>query len=257
MPAARRTLLGLLLAALFAAAARATPSVDETVREALAAESRLETRRALELFRAASEARPADAFLLQKIARQYSDLAVELTDAAERKAVLEQALDYSQRAAALDPNHAESLLSVAISRGQLAGFGDIREKVRTSRLVREDAERALVLNPRYAWAHHVLGRWHLEVTELGATARLFLKVFYGGLPPASVAAAVKHLEQAVALEPDQLAHHLELGLAYVAAGQPARARSAFETGLAMPSREKHHDLAKARGRAALATLPQG
>lgn len=257
MSAPRRTLLGILLVALFAVTVRAEPSVDDTVREALAAEARLETRRALELFRAASEARPADAFLLQKIARQYSDLAVDLTDVAERKAVLEQALAYSQRAATLDPNHAESVLSLAISRGQLASFGDIREKVRISRLVREDAERALALNPRYAWAHHVLGRWHLEVTELGATARLFLKVFYGGLPPASVAEAVKHLEQAVALEPDQLAHHLELGLAYAAAGQPARARHAFETGLAMPSREKHHDLAKARGRAVLATLPQG
>jgi len=257
MPAARRTLPGMLLAALLGATAPTAPAVDDTVREALAAEARLDTRRALELFRAASEARPAEAFLHQKIARQYSDLAVDVTDTTERKAVLERALDYAQRAAALDPHHAESVLSVAICRGQLAAFGDIREKVRASRLIREDAERALALNPRYAWAHHVLGRWHLEVTELGATARLFLKVFYGGLPSASVAEAVTQLEQAVALEPDQLAHHLELGLAYAAAGQPARARHAFETGLAMPSREKHHDLAKARGRAVLATLPQG
>lgn len=254
--AARRHVFGLFLAGLLAVTGRATPAADATVRDALAAEARLDTRQALALFQAASEARPGDAFLLQKIARQYSDLSVELTDAAERKAVLAQALGYAQRAAALDPNHAESVLSVAICRGQLAAFGDIREKVRTSRLVREDAARALALNPRYAWAHHVLGRWHLEITELGATARFFLKVFYGGLPPAAVAEAVNHLEQAATLEPDQLAHHLELGRAYAAAGQPARARSAFETGLAMPSREKHHDLAKARGRDALATLPQ-
>jgi tetratricopeptide (TPR) repeat protein len=253
----RRTLFRLLWAGWLAATAQAAAPVEDTVREALAAEARLDTRRALELFRAAAAVRPDDAFLLQKIARQHSDLAVELTDSTERKTTLERALDYAQRAAALDQNHAESVLSVAICRGQLAAFGDIREKVSISRLVREDAARALALNPRYAWAHHVLGRWHLEVTNLGATARFFLKVFYGGLPPASLTEAVKHLEQAVALEPEQLAHHLELGLAYAAIGDSARARGAFETGLAMPSREKHHDLAKDRGRAALATLPQG
>jgi hypothetical protein len=26
--------------------------------------------------------------------------------------------------------------------------------------VKEEAERALALDPNYAWAHHVIGRWH-------------------------------------------------------------------------------------------------
>jgi tetratricopeptide (TPR) repeat protein len=229
----------------------------ELVREGLAAESRLETRRALELFLAAEQAGNADAFLLQKIARQYSDLAVDLETKTEKKAALERALDYSLRAVALDPNNAENVLSVAVCHGKLATYSDIRDKVRYSRLVRENAERAIALSPRYAWAHHLLGRWHTEVASLGTTAQFFLKLFYGGLPPASGREAVRFLERAVELEPDQLVHHLELGFAYAAAEQPDRARAAFETGLAMPSREKHDDLAKERARTALARLSAG
>ena len=128
------------------------PAADsaDLIREGLAAESRLETRRALDLFLAAEQAAPADSFLLQKIARQYSDLAVDLKTSAEKKATLERALDYSLRAVALDPNNAENVLSVAVCHGKLAVYSDIRDKVRHSRLVREEAEKAIALSPRYA-----------------------------------------------------------------------------------------------------------
>ena len=112
-------------------------------------------------------------------------------------------------------------------------------------------EQALALDPNYAWAYHLLGRWHSEVSELSSTAKFLVLLFYGGLPPASSTEAVRHLERAVELEPTQLQHWLELGFAYRAKGDPARAREAFATGLAMPSREKHDEPAKERARAAL------
>ncbi|MFZ9746282.1 MAG: hypothetical protein ACO3G4_06590, partial [Opitutaceae bacterium] len=71
----------------------------------------------------------------------------------------------------------------------------------------------------------------------------------------SHAEAVRHLERAVELEPGQLKHHLELGLALAGAGQPGPARAALQRGLAMPSREKHDEAAKARARAVLEYLP--
>ena len=70
---------------------------------------------------------------------------------------------------------------------------------------------ALALDPNYAWAHHVLGRWHREMIELGRIARLWVNLFYGGLPPASLDQALTHLDRAVALEPKELAHHVERG----------------------------------------------
>lgn len=226
------------------------------VQEALAAEARLDARRALELFLQADEAQPGSAVILQKIARQYSDLVEDQPDVAERKRYAQTALDFARRAVALNPADPVNVLSVAICHGKLALYSDTREKVRNSRFVREDAERALVLNPDYAWAHHVLGRWHYEVASLGATSKFFVRLFYGGLPAASFDEGIRHLRRATELEPAELTHWLELGFACRAAGQTETARQHWNRGLAMPSRHKPDEPAKQRARTALAQLDQ-
>jgi tetratricopeptide (TPR) repeat protein len=247
-------LLRALFVLLTLAALSAARADDALLREALAAEARLDSRRALELFLQLQPQRPQDAVVAQKIAQQYSDLIVDLSDVEEKKRYARLALEWSQRAVQLDPNNAVAVLSLAVCHGKLGTYSDTRTKVKYSRLVREEAERALALDPNYAWAHHVLGRWHREVANLGATARFFVRLFYGGLPDASVEEAVKHLERAVALQPDDLNHVLELGFAYAAAGDATRARTLWERGLAMTSRGKHDEPAKKRAREALADL---
>ncbi|HWA08144.1 MAG TPA: hypothetical protein VG838_01625 [Opitutaceae bacterium] len=244
--------LALLLVGLPCAAAAA--DADALIRDALAAEARLDSRAALQLFLAAGRARPDNVFILQKIARQYSDLVVDLGSDLEKRQSLDNALRYAQHAVEIDPKDAVSVLSLAVCHGKLAEISGARDKVFYSRLVKEEADRALALDPGYAWAHHVLGRWNCEAAALGAGTRVFVRFFYGGLPEATLQQGIDHLQRAVALEPGQLEHHLELGLAYLAAGRKPEARASLEHGLAMPSREKHDEAAKARARAALAGI---
>jgi tetratricopeptide (TPR) repeat protein len=244
----------LLLLSALAAFPVFAATADDLVKDGLAAEARLETGAALRLFLEADRLKPNDPFILQKIARQYSDSVVDTRNEAEKKRLAQTALDYSLRAVRLDPTNPENVLSVAVSHGKLAVYSDTRTKIQYSRLIKEEAERALALNPNYDWAHHVLGRWHYEVASLGPTTRFFVRLVYGGLPSASNDAAIVHLEKAVALAPQTLAHHLELGFAYLEAGRDGDARAAFERGLAFPSREKHDEDAKARAQRALSRL---
>lgn len=245
-----------LLFFLIVAALRAAPAPDVAtlLADARAAEAKLESRRALELYLAADQAKPNDDAILQKIARQYSDLITELSTNEDRRRYAQTALDYSQRAVALAPDKAENVLSLAICHGKLGVYSDTKTKIKYSRLVKEEAERALALDPNYAWAHHVIGRWHYEVATLGVATRFFVRLIYGGLPAATTAEAVHHLRRAVALEPGELNHHLELGFALAAAGDKTRARAEFEKGLAMLNRGKHDAEAKTRARTALASL---
>jgi tetratricopeptide (TPR) repeat protein len=224
------------------------------VQQALAAEARLDSATALKLLTEADAARPNDAFILQKIARQYSDLSLDQPDVAGKKRYAETALEFAKRAVALKPTDAVNVLSLAVCYGKLAVHSDTRTKVQYSRFIKDYAEQALALDPNYAWAHHLLGRWHYEVADLGMTSRFFVRLFYGGLPNASLQEAVNHLQRAVDLEPGELSHWLELGFAQAAAGNLPAARQAWTHGLAMPSRGKHDDPAKQRARLALTGL---
>lgn len=229
-------------------------TVAELLDAGAAAEASLDSAQALELYLLADVAQPGDVHILQKIARQYSDLVLDQKSDAERQRYAGAALDYSRRAEELDPRDPVSVLSLAISYGKLAASSDTRAKVRYSRLVKQEAEQALALDPGYAWAHHILGRWHREVAALGPAARGLVWVLYGGLPGASPAESVSHLQRAVELEPGELNHHLELGFALAAVGRIAEARRAWTHGLAMPSVGKHDESAKREAREAMVRL---
>jgi cytochrome c-type biogenesis protein CcmH/NrfG len=81
--------------------------------------------------------------------------------------------------------------------------------------------------------------------------KFFLRLVYGGLPPASFDEGIRQLQRATELEPGELNHWLELGFAYAAAGRMEEARQQWTHGLAMPSHAKPDEPAKARTRAAL------
>lgn len=231
--------------------AAAGTDIEILLRDAQAAEARLDSAAAAELYLAADRLRPNDAVILQKIAKQYSDQVFGEKDRGRKKQLAETALAYARRSVDLAPDNAVHVLSLAICHGHLALVGDTSDKVRYSRLIKQDAERALQLDPNYAWAHHLLGRWHLEVARLGMTARFLVKLIYGGLPPASKAEGLRHLRRATELEPAEPSHWVELGHALAANGDPAAARTAWQKALDLPARGKHDEPAQQRARAAL------
>jgi tetratricopeptide (TPR) repeat protein len=226
----------------------------QCVERADAAAAHCDARQALDLYLAADHLQPNDPVLLQKIARQYSDLANDQPTRPERIQYVDRALDYAERAVRLSPRDPMYVLSLAICHGKLAAWGTVREKIEYSRLVKLEADQSLALDPNYAWAHDVLGQWNCALATLSPTERFFVRIFYGGLPPASRDEGILHLQRAVQLEPAEPAHRIELGLAYLAAGQAAEARRELAQGLALQGDAKFQDEEKKRARAALATL---
>ncbi len=251
----RQAIAAILLLLALPGYANAVTSVEELVRQGMEAERRLDPSTALPLFLAADAAKPRDAVILQKISRQYSDQSFLLSDPEEKRRLAETALSYAEKAYAVDPTNAEVVLSIAICHGNLGLYGDTEAKVRHSRQIHQFAEEALRLNPDYDWAHHVLGRWHYEVAKLGMTRRFLVQLFFGGLPKASLAEAVRHLERAATFAPDAVGHQVELAFVYRSSGRIADARTAFTRGLALPEREVHDALSKRRAAEALASLP--
>ena len=246
------------LATLLVALASLTQSwaapADELIRDGIAAEARFEPRAALEFFLRADAARPNDPFILQKIARQYSDQTLDLADPADARASALKALDYAQRAHQLAPKVADNILSLAICYAKVGFYSDTRTKIENSRLVKRYTEETLALDPNYAFAHHILGQWHYEVASVGATKRFLVKLIYGALPSASTAEGVRHLRRAVELAPDIPSHRAELGLALLADGQRDAAKPELQQALALPPKLKYDTEAKRRATEALEKL---
>jgi Flp pilus assembly protein TadD len=218
----------------------------------LAAEQKGDSATALKYFLQADRAKPNDPKIQQHLARQYADLSDFQPSSEQKKEFADQALRYSELAAKLEPNNAEHVLSLAISYGKLANFGDNRTKVRYAGLIKQEAEEAARLDPKYGLAHYVLGRWNYEVAKINHPAQFFVKLFYGGMPPGSNDVAIHELTLATELDPTEPAPWIDLGFAYAAAGKTDEARKSWEKGMQLPAMRRDQIEAKDRGKAALA-----
>ena len=241
-------------AALLLAIGVAHADVADLVKQGDAFDAQLDNAHALDAYLQAEKLGATDPDTLTKIARQYALLMNDTPSESGQRELGEKALAYSKRAVATSPEHAKSVLSVAICYGRLIRFQDTRGKIEYSRFVREYAERSLRLDASDSYAWHVLGAWNFELAQMGTMTRAFVKVIYGGIPAASNEEAERLFRKAVQLAPDRVSHHAELGRTLVALGKTAEAREELRKALALPSREKDDTESKKRATAALASL---
>jgi tetratricopeptide (TPR) repeat protein len=236
------------------ASAFAHADVAELLKQGDAFDAQLDNAQALKSYLQAEKLGAADPDTLTHIARQYALLMNDAKSDEEQRRLGERALEYSKRAVATDPEHAKSLLSVAICYGRLIRFQDTRTKVEYSRFVKEFADRALKIDPADSYAWHVLGAWNYELAQMGAFSRAFVKVVYGGIPPASNEEAERLFRKAVTLAPDRVSHHAELGRTLAVLGRKNEARLELNKALSLPSREKDDPESKKRASETLARL---
>jgi tetratricopeptide (TPR) repeat protein len=226
-------------------------SFDELVEKGDAHDVRFQSDQALAFYLPAEALQPDNAALLVKISRQY---ALKMNDLADKNAKItagRMALQYARRAVKADAQFSDAHLSVAICLGKLTPFLGAREKVETSREIKQAADLAVKLDPQSDLAWQVLGRWHQELANIGFAIRTLAKVIYGGLPPASNERAAECFRKAMALNPKRLVHVIELGRTLALMDQDDEARKFLRNGLAMPDRDKDDPETKVRGKVTL------
>ncbi len=249
-----KTLLILFAVTALSAPVALSLDADEWVAKAESLEKDGKSREALAAYTEADKLRPNRASILVKIAKQHGDLMTEIKSDEDRKAEGALALKYSRDAVRVHPKNSDSHLSVAISLGKLVEFMGNREMVEASREIKSEADTALRLDPKSDYAHHLLGRWHQKMADMGMATRAIAKIVYGGLPDASLEEALAHFKEAEELRPDRLIHKIEYGRTLAMMGRKDEAKTALAAALAMPSREKDDAEAKQRGEVTLAGL---
>lgn len=167
-----------------------------------------------------------------RAARELTDIGKLMPNAerARRDTVYAEARALAERAVRVDANGADGHYMTAVAVGRVALTKGARERVRYSRVVRDEALRATELNPRHDGALHVLGRWNAEIQRLPGITKFFAKTFLGAsiFNQASWDNAVRYFTEAIAVNPDNIYHHLDLAEALVDAGRRDEARPHLE-----------------------------
>ena len=167
---------------------------------------------------------------LWKASRSTADLAEYEPDKAKRADMYRRAERFARLAVAANPNHAEAHFHLARALGRVALSQGPKDRVKYGKAVRDEALEALRLDPDHPGALHVMGMWHAEVRRLPGIARFFAKSFLGGqiLGSARWDEAVRLLSRAVEVDPQRLAHHLDLARIYRDIDQPEPARLHYQ-----------------------------
>jgi Flp pilus assembly protein TadD len=171
------------------------------------------------------------------LARAYSELGEDVPEgSAPQKANFQKALEHAERELRLAPRSAQAHLDVSIAVGKLARVSGAKTKLKLARRVRDEAVRAIELDPKLWQAYHVLGVWNREIATLGGFKKLGASLL-GGVPKASLKDAIANLETARQLAPNSIRNHLELGRTYLEANREEEARAELGRAIELPSTE--------------------
>lgn len=209
--------------------------VDMLVKEAHTLELHMNEQGALEKFKDALVLKQNDVYLLSKCSELFSRIGARFIDASLRDSYYSTAKVYAEKALKIDPKSDMANVAMAIVLGKSSLTKSGKEKIKSAKMIKTCAETALRTNPSNFVAWHILGRWHYEVSNVGAFERMAAKVFFGSIPEGSFADAIRYLEKARTLNPKFLLNYLELAKAYHKNGNDKKAIELLSTMIKLPN----------------------
>ena len=191
---------------------------------------------AITLLKGLEKGDPRNVEILYRISRVESDFVDDLPDDAKKKGhdYAVESMAYAKRAIEADPQSSEAHLAAAIAYGVMTDFVDDRTKMEYSKFIKDEAEKAIELDPKNDYAYLVLGRWNFEMTQLNPILRGIAELLYGQMPPASQEKALEDFQKAIEIAPNRMIHHFSYGEALAKLGRKEEARAEYQKVLRLP-----------------------
>jgi tetratricopeptide (TPR) repeat protein len=155
---------------------------------------------------------------------------------------------YAGVALRINPNNSESncVMAIALGRSSLNKSG--REKINTAKEIKKYVDAAIKNDPKNFKAWHVLGRWHYEISNLNGLERTAVKLFYGGLPDASLRESIMAFEKSQSITDGFILNYFEMAKAYKMNDQPGKAIAILTKMLTVPNQTEDDPIIKEEGR---------
>ena len=205
------------------------------IHEAERLESLPNEKAAFEYFKVVNKKFPGNVHVLTKCSELCSRIGNRESDTKSRDAYYEAGIIYAKQALKIDPNSDEAHVSYAIALGRTSLLKGGKAKIADAKEIKNHADIALRINPSNFKAWHIIGKWNFEVSNLNMLEKTATKVFYGGLPGATLKNAIIAYEKARALKTGFLLNHLELAKAYKRNDDDKKAIASLRQIIALPA----------------------
>jgi tetratricopeptide (TPR) repeat protein len=184
------------------------------LKEAETLEQQLKEQEAFDKYKQVLKADPRNYVALWKCSELCSRIGNRQATKVKKTDFFAAGRTYAEVAIKVNPSGADAYYALSVAMGRKALIESGNDKVKAVREIKTNADKAVQLNPNHGRAWHVIGKWNYEVYNLSGLEKAALKVFYGGLPPASLKNAISAYEKAKKLEPNFALNNLELAKAY-------------------------------------------
>lgn len=170
---------------------------------------------ALERFEEALQAEPGCYEALWKASILNNRIGLRYSDLLAKQVRFDKAWRFADEALCANPEGAEGNYVMALSVYNKAMVLGVKERMQRTKVVKFYLERSLALDPKYADAWQLLGRWHFKNANLNIAEKASVKFLFGGLPDdASNEMAVVALQNAIKYNPANISYYYDLAVVF-------------------------------------------
>jgi len=205
-------------------------------------------RAALLKFKEVLTLQPANIYVLNKCSELCSRIGKRMKDSRHSEDFYAAAKTYAAKALKINPNNSESncVMAIALGRSSLNRSG--KEKINNAKEIKRYVDAAIKNDPKNFKAWHVLGRWHYEISTLNAVERAAVRLFFGGLPNASLAGSIAAFEKSQAITNGFILNYFEMAKAYHKNSQTSKAITLLTLMQQVPNQTEDDPIIKSDGR---------
>lgn len=168
-----------------------------------------------------------------KLARLYCNIGDVLNKKDSIKMMYELALKQAEKDISLDSTRYEGYVWKAAAAGDKALFLGGKKKVEYAFIVKNNAEKALSLNPQCPLCYFILGEYQREAATLNWVLKKVAKTLFGKVPEGTLDSSIVLLSKAISLDSTEIKFYLGRGKTYMKMKKYNLAKNDFKKALSL------------------------